>query len=293
MRNDQQSIEEKPVIIHGANLAFEKNMINYHKKIPVLVPFNFYGKNKSVDWKPWWSYLFMDSGAFSVSTNNAEVFLHDYIEFLFVNQDKIGHYAALDDIFSWEKSLENWRLMRKEGLFPIPVYHEGEPIKVLEEYVEDCTYIGLGNVSNANSKSRMVFFDKVFSMYPDRSKIGFHGFGVTSPSFLRRYPWKSVDSTTISTICRNGAVFLYDHLYTSVSISEKSRGDFIGRWKSELKEIEVKKIFDSFGRDYEKAKKSTKEGLLERMFFSLDYLEKYIIITDKFNPKIKLSSLLI
>ncbi len=293
MRNDEQSINDKPLVIHGASLVNLKELINYKHKIPVLIPFDVYAKKKSrsITWEPWWKYLFVDSGAFSVSQGNASVNLKSYIRFIKINEEKINNYASLDVVGDGKTSLLNWRRMRKEGLFPIPVFHDGEPIDILKEYVDNCSYVGLGAVAFKSNKSRMIFFDRIFSMFPNRSKVGFHGFGVMQIPFLERYPWRSVDSSRISIVARCGAIFCPNHLGGDVSIAKKSSMKRKSRWYSNYNEEQLKIEFKNRNLSYEKACKSDKEGMIERIFFSLDFFDDHVKIPNEFNPKLRIISL--
>jgi predicted TIM-barrel fold metal-dependent hydrolase len=182
--------------------------------------------------------------------------------------------------------------MRKEGLFPIPVYHDGEPWRILEEYVDNCSYIGLGAVAYKSNKARLLFFDRIFERFPNRTKVGFHGFGVLGWNILERYPWRSVDSSTISTLGRNGIIFFADHLAQGLVISERADPGKKQKWHSDYNENEVRRMFKEFGRDYDLACKGNTEGGFERIFFSLDYIEKYVKIPNEFKPCVKISGLL-
>jgi hypothetical protein len=55
-------------------------------------------------------------------------------------------------------------------------------------------YIGLGATVGLSTERRRLFFNKIFSLYPD--KIKFHGFGITDSKLIINYPWYSIDSTT-------------------------------------------------------------------------------------------------
>lgn len=289
MRNDEQSAQDIPRIIHGAEISARPSMMNYGKKLDVLVPFDRIGLKKKFEWLPWWGYLFVDSGAFSVSQKTAAIQLKEYIFFLKEYGHMINHYASLDVVGDGSQSLHNWRIMRKQGLYPIPVYHDGEPLEILEEYADNCSYIGLGAVAYKSSKSRQIFFDRVFSMYPDRTKVGFHGFGVFHLGYLQRYPWRSVDASSVSTCARFGRVFWN---WQTVGISERMDNKNIRQWHSDYNEAELKKKFIEYGRDYEVAKKGDKFGVEQRTFFSLDWIEEYVKIPQTYNPTFSVTSLL-
>jgi len=300
VRNDEQSYKDKALIIHGASLAHLEAMVNYKKKIPVLVPYDFYHlktKIKELIWKDWWDYLFVDSGAFSVSQGNASVNIQPYITFLKKNLDKINHYASLDVVGDGEQSLKNWKVIRKSKLYPIPVFHDGEDFDILKEYADNCSYIGLGAVAYKSQKARQLFFDKVFSIYPNRKKVGFHGFGVMTPSLLKRYPWRSVDSSKISIVARSGAVFCPNHLGSAVSISNRSslqnkhKSNLYPYIDSAYNEDMLKSKFKEYNLSYKIAKLPTPEGVMERIFFSLDFMDEYIKIPEEFNPDIRVNSL--
>ena len=292
MRNDEQSIKDKPLIIHGA-IANNKDIVKYNKKIPVLVPFDFYNlktRMKEIVWADWWNYLFVDSGAFSVSQGNASVELNKYIEFIKINKDKINHYASLDVVGDGKQSLKNWRIMRKKGLFPIPVFHDGESHDILREYInEGCTYIGLGAVAYKSNKARLLFFDKIFDMYYDRKKIGFHGFGVMDLGMMLRYPWRSIDSSTIATAARFGEI-IYGKGLDRITISK--RANITKERKNRgVKEDTIKSKFKQYNRNYKLAIEGTSDGIIERIFFNMDSVAEYAKIPNEFNPKLRIISL--
>jgi hypothetical protein len=188
-----------------------------------------------------------------------------------------------------KQSLKNWKIMRKAGLFPIPVFHDGESIDILKEYVNECSYIGLGAVAYKSNKARMLFFDKIFDMFYDRSKIGFHGFGVMDLGMIKRYPWRSVDSSTLATAARFGEI-IYGKNLDRITISKRAN------IKKERKNIGIKQEvikteFIRFGRNYELATKGDSDGITERIFFNLDTVAEYAKIPNEFNPKLRIISL--
>lgn len=294
MRNDEQAITDKPLIIHGA-VANNNDMVYYGKNVSVLVPFDYYNlktKTKSVEWKSWWDYLFIDSGAFSVSQGNANIELKKYIQFIKDNENKINHYASLDVVNDGYQSLHNWKIMRKNGLFPIPVYHDGEPLDILKEYIDCCSYVGLGAVAYKSNKARIIFFDRVFNLFPNRDKVGFHGFGVMDMGMILRYPWRSVDSSTISTAARFGEI-IYGKNLDRVTISKTANKIKESKnCNNGLREDMIRVEFRKYKRDYDIAREGTTKGILERLFFNMDTVAEYAKIPNEFNPKMRVSSLL-
>jgi hypothetical protein len=294
MQNDQQSAKQKPLIIHGA-IANNNDIAQYGKKVPVLVPFDYYNlktKIKSIQWKDWWNYLFVDSGAFSVSQGNATIELKKYIRFIKDNEDKISNYASLDVVGDGETSLHNWKIMRKNGLFPIPVFHDGENYDILKEYTDNCSYIGLGAVAYKSNKERLMFFDKVFTMFPDRSKVGFHGFGISNSKIIIRYPWRSVDASTICVASRFGEVIFGQQLFRcTIAIEEDKKDIKMNNNKGEMKNDIIEKEFKKYGWNYEVAKQKSKDGLTERLFFNLDSFSENAKIPNIFNPTVKMNYL--
>lgn len=159
--------------------------------------------------------LFLDSGAYSAFTHSEEIDLKAYIAYLKRNLSYLWQYVALDEIpgilgktnctpeevnKSAAKSYKNLHIMLDAGLNPIPVFHQGEHFSWLEKMLKDgITYIGIATEKRFHAHQNIPWLNKVFSMITDskgRPLIKTHGFGVTKPAFLSRYPFYSVDSTT-------------------------------------------------------------------------------------------------
>ena len=160
--------------------------------------------------------LIVDSGAFS-SWNRGEpdLNLNEYIRYIkrnrhlifaCVNMDSIpGSFGtkrtAADVEKSARKSYDNLQEMKSHGLSPIPVFHAGEDFKWLERLLADGeTYIGFSS-SKDTTALKTDWLDRLFSMICDRDGnplIRIHGFALTRPLYVLRYPWFSIDSTTWS-----------------------------------------------------------------------------------------------
>jgi len=134
--------------------------------------------------------LFIDSGAYSAFTQEAEINIMDYIDFLQFHQPET--YANLDDINSWEKTLKNQKLMEEAGLKPIPVWHAKEPFNVLKDYIGSYNIVGIGFATLAASQDRKHLAKTLITEFP---KQNFHLFALTHLGVLAEYNFYSADST--------------------------------------------------------------------------------------------------
>lgn len=159
--------------------------------------------------------LFFDSGAYSAWRRGVELPVKDYIKFLrrherlfscYVNMDVIpganGKMTADPDVVekSAKLSYRNLQTMHDAGLEPIPVFHQGERWYWLEKLLKDGEpYIGISPYARANKSEVKKWLDHVFSLLCDvkgKPSVRTHGFGMTVPSLIWRYPWATVDSTS-------------------------------------------------------------------------------------------------
>lgn len=156
--------------------------------------------------------IFLDSGAFSASTQGITIDVQEYIGFIKKYENKLEVYANLDVIGDAEKSWQNQEKMEKAGLSPLPVYHVEDDLKYLYKCL-DYPYFCLGGMARGyTTGERTKFLDMCFKIICDtldnlpRSKL--HGFGMTSFDLMLRYPWYSVDSTSWIITGRNGGVYV-------------------------------------------------------------------------------------
>ncbi len=160
--------------------------------------------------------LMLDSGQFSVyNRQEPDLNLLDYIKYIKRNKHQLFSYVNLDSIpgqfgvkrtladveNSARKSYDNLQEMKSHGLSPIPVFHAGERFYWLERMLKDGeTYIGF-SLSKDSTVAKDKYLDQLFSMICDakgQPLIRTHGFALTRPFYILRYPWFTVDSTTWS-----------------------------------------------------------------------------------------------
>lgn len=189
--------------------------------------------------------LFLDSGAYSAFTNDVEIKLTEYIQFIKDNDETIDVYSNLDVIGDPEATWKNHVKMEKAGLDPVPVYHYGEDIKWLKKYMKKVGkggMVALGGMVPISSQDLSYWLDTLFSDYLTDDTgmpiVKVHGFGLTSPGLMLRYPWYSVDSSSWVIKGRMGGIFVpmrrggeWDYLRKSwnvlVSSRSTSKGDAI------------------------------------------------------------------
>jgi hypothetical protein len=158
--------------------------------------------------------LMLDSGAFTMWNRGITLNVRDYIAWLIDRRDLFYSYVVLDIIpgkfgsklsgrevaRSAKGTYDNQRKMKERGLNPIPVFHQGEPFSWLERYMDDGEpYIGVGTNKATPEEDQTRWLDKIFTALTDNRGnplVKVHGFGITRPSLMMRYPWFSTDSTT-------------------------------------------------------------------------------------------------
>jgi hypothetical protein len=143
--------------------------------------------------------LFVDSGAFSAFTQSKAIDLTDYMNW--ITSNKFTTYASLDVIYDPAQTMQNLRIMESNGLKPIPTFHYGSDLTILEALNDEYSYIAFGGlVPLAKDKRRLMeWLDNCFAIVIDNirsGKIKIHGFGVLADDMLKRYPFYSVDGTS-------------------------------------------------------------------------------------------------
>jgi len=143
-----------------------------------------------------------------VHTAGFKEYMENYIAFLHKHKAEFEMYVGLDIIYNHKATIEVQEYMESCGLDPMPVFHHGEPFSVLEDYIDKYDYVGVGGLGQRTSvQSYIDFGDKIFERVCDkhgRPQVKVHGFAMTSVQLMTRYPWYSCDSSTWTSLSRNG-----------------------------------------------------------------------------------------
>lgn len=169
--------------------------------------------------------VFLDSGAYSAFSLGSTIDIGAYCDYCHENSDVVAMASVLDAIGDYKGTYRNQIEMERRGVQALPCYHYGEPYEVGLHYAENYEYITLGGLVPISTPQMIIWLDEVFEKIlcrPDGSlKCKVHGFGVTSPSVMLRYPWTSVDSSSWVQFGAFGNIFL-PNFGQSVTVSSRS-----------------------------------------------------------------------
>lgn len=117
--------------------------------------------------------------------------IDSYIGFIKTYSDLIEHYFVFDEIGNHEQTMKNLMYMESQGLSPVPIFHLGTPMEVLDGLVEKgYPVIGLGGT--VNQRGVKGFLQEVFNRHPG---VAFHGLGISKADIILSFPFFSCDST--------------------------------------------------------------------------------------------------
>tara|TARA_R110000803_G_scaffold51337_1_gene106192 strand:- start:7189 stop:7965 length:777 start_codon:yes stop_codon:yes gene_type:complete len=148
--------------------------------------------------------LIIDSGAFTAYKTGRVIKLSEYIDFINSCPFKMKHYANLDVIGDADASMENYEIMLREGLSPVPVFTRGAPVKHLEKYFESSEVVAVGGIKSM--KNTEGFLHEVMKQ-ADGRKIHWLGYG--KGEMLAKYKPYSCDTSSWLSGLRYGSMSVY------------------------------------------------------------------------------------
>jgi hypothetical protein len=173
--------------------------------------------------------IILDSGAFSAWNKGKVIDLDDYITYAHhairraekagkqirvVNLDvipgSVGKTKTLaKDVreAAAEQGYKNLLRMRKKGITPIHVFHQGEDFQWLYKMIDCTDYIGISPANDVTNQSRTAWLYETFTRLQEEDiKVDTHGFAVFMPARLRDLPWTSADAISWLMIAANGSI---------------------------------------------------------------------------------------
>lgn len=134
-----------------------------------------------------------------------------------------------------EQGWQNYLYLKKNGWNTVHVFHQHEPLWVLDRMLKECDYIGISPCNDSSEQAKYIWMDTIFRyiLESDNPKIKTHGFAVTSKTLMERYPWYSCDSSSYSLTAAMGSIFTpYGRVY--VSDENKHRSEHINNKPQEI-----------------------------------------------------------
>ncbi len=155
--------------------------------------------------------FFADSGAYSAHTTGEPVVLDDYAVWVKRWEHLLDPYVNLDVKFNSEAGQANQAHLERLGLTPAPVFHLGEPLDLLREMVERHDFVAVGNITGESRRDPKLWaaLDQIHGIAAE-ANTGLHGFGVGHWPIIRRWPWRSVDSSSMGASFRYGVAHLFN-----------------------------------------------------------------------------------
>jgi len=265
---------------------------NIFKNIPhLLESYHYINKQKYVDAiRDQNAKVFLDSGAFSAHSLGVAIdidaycdYIHRNIDILRVAADGSVMASVLDGIGSDLITYQNQMYMESKGIRPLPCFHYSEDPRYLQLYVANYTYITIGGLVRKAKNDQREWLDEIWNKYlldgSGRPKVMVHGFGLTSPELMKRYPWASCDSSSWVQAASFGSIFTSEYGPICVS-SESPSAQVIGRHFSTLTPIEqeaLQNMLQYKGFNYERL---SKEYVSRAAYCCMGYCELNNLVNE-------------
>lgn len=189
---------KKFYFVYSGRTKTELETLRRLKPPQILISF-FYFRNKPlaqlVDELGYRPEILLDSGGFSAYTTGKNIALVDYLKYIDANRKYIDDFIALDVLNDMELTMDYWRIMRKRGYDPIPVFQYLASSDYMREYeAAGCNYVALGATVPESSKARVAGWIRVLRLEFPHTK--FHLLGSSSEKIINFSDVYSCDSST-------------------------------------------------------------------------------------------------
>lgn len=145
------------------------------------------------------------------NTKQFRDYFDSYAAYVSANKNLFDFCVALDIIYNPKRTYEVWLDLEKQGVHTLPVLHYGEDAVWLKKYMDHTDYLGIGGMGQGISDKDAygLWAARVFKLLADkhgRPQWKTHGFAMTSTSLMRKFPWTSVDSSSVFYHARMGNI---------------------------------------------------------------------------------------
>jgi len=213
-----------------------------------------------------WKHFFLDSGAYSALNKGIEINLNEYMQFIDDNYEYIDLFAGLDAIGDHVQTEKNCGIMYAKGFGALYTFHYGEPLEALKSAVEKYDYIAIGGMVPISKEQLLPWLDEIWSLMVNddgSAKLKVHGFGLTTASLVKRYPWESIDSTAAVMSGAMGKVF---YKGKTLDFSEKEN-KFYHELEQDLLNEYLSNIYGGFCIEDLKGKESYKQRIAINVYY--------------------------
>jgi len=217
----------------------------------LLISYAFFRKNpqQAVDIFSKAEKSILDSGAFAAFTTGREVYLDQYASYIHEVQEGVDdfEYVALDSIGDGAKTFALLERMLEAGLSPIPVLQKEAANGTLQTLLDmGFKRLCFGGLLGSLNKDYLDEMWGIVAGRKDSDEINIHGLGVTNMDSLKRYPWGTVDSSSVSMCYRFGfALTGFDQNRLTFTAKKKThdyiRG-FVPEWEDQPLGVKPNKL---------------------------------------------------
>jgi len=237
--------------------------------------------------------LMVDSGAFTAWTKGITINIDEYIKHIEENIDIIDREMITNlDVIKWgergskptaqdyedgaREGWENYLYMKSKGYESMPVFHQGENYYWLEKMAKNCKRIGIShNKDSTRNKIDAWLYQCFYILNELKTGVKTHGYGITSPDLISKYPYDTVDSASWALVAAWGAI---NTPYGKIVISEgKDDKEAQEKRMKEVKYIEncpeyhkqkIIEYINSFGFSL-RSVKNAKNGYKQRVILNI------------------------
>jgi hypothetical protein len=200
---------------------------HYHQRTNVA---EFHRQLSVLDLEP---DFFADSGAYSAWSVGQTIVPQQYVDWVLKWQNYFTVAAGPDVIGDAQSTCKATQAMQSQvtQIPVLPCFHVGEDWTWLRRYIGMSPYLALGGMVPFTRRKPVLhaWLQRAFNIIPRETKV--HGFGLSTWSFLKRYPFHSVDSSTWRTPGRFKCIFLYDPVKHNVVQVDTSKREELLRFQ--------------------------------------------------------------